>query len=87
MTAIAIWCNGEVESNPGLWIAADSRVVTHDHQNLIEDAARFLAIPWCVGRPLLTDCSHRFITPTRSGTASQVIRSWGKTHISRLRLY
>jgi hypothetical protein len=26
MTAIAIWANHEVEENPGLWIAADSRV-------------------------------------------------------------
>jgi hypothetical protein len=45
MTAIAIWCNHEVPDNPGLWIAADSRVSTSCGPALINDAAKVFALP------------------------------------------
>lgn len=45
MTAIAIWCNHEVEGNPGLWIAADSCVSTSDGSVLIEDATKVFGLP------------------------------------------
>lgn len=45
MTAIAIWCNHEVRENPGLWIAADSRVSTSLGPALIDDAAKVFALP------------------------------------------
>lgn len=44
MTAIAIWCNHEVKDNPGLWIAADSRVSATDKSVLIEDAAKLFSL-------------------------------------------
>ena len=44
MTAIAIWCNHEIAENPGLWIAADTRVSTSSG-SLIDDATKFFALP------------------------------------------
>jgi hypothetical protein len=44
MTAIAIWCNHERSENPGLWIAADSRV-SASGSALIDDAAKVFALP------------------------------------------
>jgi len=44
MTAISIWCNHEISENPGLWIAADSRVHTSSG-SLIDDAAKVFALP------------------------------------------
>lgn len=49
MTAIAIWCNHEIPENPGLWIAADSRVSDSDGDLLINDAAKIFALP-VIGR-------------------------------------
>jgi len=45
MTAIAIWCNHEIEENPGLWIAADSLVSTSAGSKLINDGAKVFALP------------------------------------------
>ena len=45
MTAIAIWCNHEVRENPGLWIAADSRVSVSGGSVLIDDGAKLFALP------------------------------------------
>lgn len=45
MTAVAIWCNHEASGNPGLWVAADSRVSTLQGSALIEDAAKVFALP------------------------------------------
>lgn len=45
MTAIAIWCNHERAENPGLWIAADSRVSNSSGSALINDAAKVFALP------------------------------------------
>ncbi len=44
MTAIAIWCNHENAENPGLWVAADTRVSTPSG-SLIDDAAKVFALP------------------------------------------
>lgn len=44
MTAIAIWCNHEIAENPGLWVAADTRVSTQSG-SLIDDAAKIFALP------------------------------------------
>jgi len=44
MTAISIWCNHEIAENPGLWIAADSRISTSS-SSLIDDAAKVFALP------------------------------------------
>ena len=44
MTAIAIWCNSENELNPGLWIAADTRVTTSSTV-LIEDCSKIFDLP------------------------------------------
>jgi hypothetical protein len=44
MTAIAIWCNHEIEENPGLWIAADS-LVSSGGSKLINDGAKVFALP------------------------------------------
>ncbi len=45
MTAIAIWCNKEVEENPSLWIAADSRVTSSEDSVLLEDASKIFPLP------------------------------------------
>jgi hypothetical protein len=45
MTAIAIWCNHETPSNPGLWIAADSRVSNSGSSVLIDDASKIFSLP------------------------------------------
>jgi hypothetical protein len=44
MTAIAIWCNNEIEENPSLWIVSDSRV-SKGNSLLIEDAAKVFTLP------------------------------------------
>lgn len=44
MTAIAIWANYEVPANPGLWIAADSRVRDSFSSLLIDDATKILSL-------------------------------------------
>jgi hypothetical protein len=44
MTAIAIWYNKEIQSNPCLWIAADSLVSTA-HSKLIDDGAKVFGLP------------------------------------------
>ena len=44
MTAIAIWCNHENAENPGLWVAADTRVSIQSG-SLIDDAAKIFALP------------------------------------------
>ena len=44
MTAIAIWCNHEIEHYPGLWIAADSRV-SSSGSKLIDDAQKVFSLP------------------------------------------
>jgi len=54
MTAIAIWCNHERPENPGLWIAADSRVSDSDGDLLIDDAAKIFALP-VIGRTVGAD--------------------------------
>lgn len=43
MTAIAIWCNHENAENPGLWVAADTRVTTQSGP--LDDAAKIFALP------------------------------------------
>ena len=44
MTAIAIWCNHERRENPGLWIAADSRVSASCDSVLIDDAVKLFTL-------------------------------------------
>ncbi|MEO9340587.1 hypothetical protein ABFT80_24560 [Mesorhizobium sp. SB112] len=51
MTAIAIWRNDEVEGNPSLWAAADSRVSGVDGTLLIADAVKILSLPIICRRP------------------------------------
>lgn len=51
MTAIAIWRNDEVEGNPALWVAADSRVSGSGGQLLIADAVKILSLPIICRRP------------------------------------
>ncbi len=43
MTAIAIWCNHEVQGNPSLWITADSRIST-SQSPLIEDGVKIFPL-------------------------------------------
>lgn len=45
MTAIAIWCNKEIEGNPGLWIVADSRITSVESFVLLEDASKIFPLP------------------------------------------
>lgn len=51
MTAIAIWRNDEVEGNPSLWAAADSRVSGVDGNLVIADAVKILSLPIICRRP------------------------------------
>ncbi|WP_137679409.1 hypothetical protein [Aurantiacibacter suaedae] len=51
MTAIAIWRNDEVEGNPSLWAAADSRVSGVNGHLLIEDAVKIFSLPVICRRP------------------------------------
>jgi hypothetical protein len=45
MTAIAIWCNGEMPDQPSLWAAADSLVTRASGSPLIGDAAKLFSLP------------------------------------------
>ena len=51
VTAIAIWRNDEVEENPSLWAAADSRVSGVNGNLLIDDAVKILSLPIICRRP------------------------------------
>lgn len=51
MTAIAIWCNDEVEGNPSLWAAADSRVSGVNGNLIIADAVKIFSLPIICRRP------------------------------------
>jgi hypothetical protein len=44
LTAIAIWYNSEIELNPGLWMAADTRV-TRSGTVLIDDCSKVFNLP------------------------------------------
>lgn len=45
MTAIAIWCNHEVQQSPGLWVAGDSRISASPESVLIDDGSKLFALP------------------------------------------
>lgn len=51
MTAIAIWRNDEVDGNPSLWAAADSRVSGANGNLLIADAVKIFSLPIICRRP------------------------------------
>ncbi len=51
MTAVAIWRNDEVEGNPSLWAAADSRVSGGHGNPLIDDAVKIFSLPIICRRP------------------------------------
>lgn len=51
MTAIAIWRNDEVQGNPSLWAASDSRVSGVGGHLLINDAVKILSLPIICRRP------------------------------------
>jgi hypothetical protein len=45
MTAIAVWFNNESAENPGLWVAADSRIGDPSAAALLEDGAKIFSLP------------------------------------------
>jgi hypothetical protein len=45
MTAIAIWYNNEIVTNPALWVAADSRIGSEDDSALLEDGSKIFPLP------------------------------------------
>lgn len=51
MTAIAIWRNDEVEGNPSLWAAADSKVSGVNGNLIIADAVKIFSLPIICRRP------------------------------------
>jgi len=54
MTAIAIWYNKEIETNPSLWVVSDSRV-SKGASVLIEDAAKIFTLPIICKAPGTSD--------------------------------
>jgi hypothetical protein len=51
MTAIAIWHNNEIVTNPALWVAADSRIGSQDGSVLLEDGSKIFPLPVICSSP------------------------------------
>jgi hypothetical protein len=77
MTAIAIWCNHENAENPGLWVAADTRVSTPSG-SLIDELQRSLLCQLFADRQVQMASPKNAIMTILMVTVLRGTRSWAK---------